>query len=378
VEKGVAPDRDCVEVSLFGPGYGECIALHLGFGDWIVVDSCIEPSSGKPVALAYLEAIDVDASQIVLVAASHWDDDHIRGISEVFRRATNAQFVCSSAMTSQEFEAVLSRWRPKSIIPGGSGMDEFDEVTNILAERARDTKYPTPECAHAGSVLWEREKPIPAGVRALSPSHAADIAAIAELAGIRDSDGGERRRLPHIDGNHTSVVMSVRVGTAPILLGADLQVRADRNLGWYAVVDRNKNNPRHEAYKIPHHGSANADDDEIWDRLLVKHPLTMLAPFCRAGILLPTCNDAERILARSTSSYLTAPATRKRYRAQDYVVRKTIDEVALQACAIPNGFGHVRLRKRLNGDNWEVSCFGSALALDRFVRQHCRRQKAKK
>jgi glyoxylase-like metal-dependent hydrolase (beta-lactamase superfamily II) len=100
VEKGVAPDRDCVEVSLFGPGYGECIVVHLGFDDWIVVDSCIEPDSGKPIALAYLEAIGVAYSRIALVTASHWDDDHIRGISEVFREATGAQFVCSSAMAS--------------------------------------------------------------------------------------------------------------------------------------------------------------------------------------------------------------------------------------------------------------------------------------
>jgi hypothetical protein len=257
-------------------------------------------------------------------------------------------------------------------------MDEFDCVTDILADRAFDTKYPTPQRAHAGSILWERQQPIPAQVRALSPSHAADMAAIAELAGLRNSDRGERRRLPHIEGNHTSVVMSVRVGTASILLGADLQVRADRNLGWYAIIDRMQSNARYEVYKIPHHGSVNADDPEIWDQLLTKQPLTLLTPFCRAGVFLPTCDDAERILARSTRSYLTAPATRRRYRVRDYVVQKTIDEIALNSYAIPNGFGHVRLRKRLNGDNWEVSCFGSALPLEQFVRQHCRRQKAKK
>jgi hypothetical protein len=172
--------------------------------------------------------------------------------------------------------------------------------------------------------------------------------------------------------------MSVRVGTASVLLGGDLEVRADRNFGWYAVVDRAKNNPSHEAYKIPHHGSANADDREVWDHLLVKDPLTMLTPFCRAGILLPTCDDSERILGRSKRSYLTAPATRKRYRARDYVVQKTIEEVTLQACSVPNGFGHVRLRKKLNDNNWEVSCFGGALPLERFIRQHCRRRKAKK
>jgi hypothetical protein len=172
--------------------------------------------------------------------------------------------------------------------------------------------------------------------------------------------------------------MSVRAGTAFVLLGSDLQVRADRNLGWFAVIDELPRDIRFEAYKVAHHGSENADDDEIWDCLLVKDPVTIIAPFCRAGVLLPTCDDSERILSKSTRSYLTAPATRKRYHARDYVAQKTIDEVALQSCAIPNGFGHVRLRKKLSGNDWEVSCFGDALSLGQFVRQHCRRKKRKK
>jgi len=379
VETGLAPpDTDSLEISLFGPGYGECIVIHLGLNDWIVVDSCIEPISREPVALAYFKTIGVNAFRIRLVVATHWDDDHISGISDVLRQATKAQFVCSSAMTSGEFRAVLSQWKPKSIIPGGSGIDEFDRVTDILADRAVDTKYPTPRLAHAQSMLWERQEPIPAEVRALSPSDAADMSAIAELAGIRKSDRRQRRRLPYIDGNHTSVVMSIRAGTASALLGADLEIRADRSLGWYAVTDHATNKADHEAYKIAHHGSANADNSEIWDQLLVNNPLTALTPFCRAGVLLPTCDDSDRILGRSTRSYLTAPATKKRYRTRDYVVQKTIDEITLQTCAIPNGFGHIRLRKKVNGSNWEVSCIGSALPLERFVRQHCRRQKAKK
>ena len=149
-------------------------------------------------------------------------------------------------------------------------------------------------------------------------------------------------------------------------------------MGGALVVDCAKNIARHEAYKIPHHGSANADDNEIWDQLLIKEPLTMLTPFCRAGVLLPTCDDAQRILAKSPRSYLTAPATRRRYSAQDYAVQKTIDEVALESYAIPNGFGHVRLRKKLNGNDWDVSHFETALPLEQFVGQHCRRKKAKR
>ena len=49
----IAPQRDQIEVSLFGPGYGECVLLYIGDGNWVIVDSCFDEHQ-EPVALAYL------------------------------------------------------------------------------------------------------------------------------------------------------------------------------------------------------------------------------------------------------------------------------------------------------------------------------------
>ena len=38
---GSPPGEDEFEVVLLGPGYGESIVLHVGYGGWIIVDSCI-------------------------------------------------------------------------------------------------------------------------------------------------------------------------------------------------------------------------------------------------------------------------------------------------------------------------------------------------
>jgi len=48
IDYGVAPAADEIEVTLFGPGYGEAIAVHLGEGAWLLVDSCIDPESKAP------------------------------------------------------------------------------------------------------------------------------------------------------------------------------------------------------------------------------------------------------------------------------------------------------------------------------------------
>ena len=47
------PCHDELEVSIFGPGIGESVVVHLGYGDWIVVDSCLNPRTRLPAALEY-------------------------------------------------------------------------------------------------------------------------------------------------------------------------------------------------------------------------------------------------------------------------------------------------------------------------------------
>ena len=52
-----------VEVTIFGPGFGEFILVHATHNDWIIFDSCIESATGKPAVLRYLEEIGVDPSK---------------------------------------------------------------------------------------------------------------------------------------------------------------------------------------------------------------------------------------------------------------------------------------------------------------------------
>ena len=84
---------------MFGRGYGEAICAHLGGGSWVVVDSCLHPSTGRPAALAYLESLGVVAAEsVVLVLVTHWDDDHIQGIAAVVDECRTASVACSAAL----------------------------------------------------------------------------------------------------------------------------------------------------------------------------------------------------------------------------------------------------------------------------------------
>ena len=111
IDYGVAPAADEIEVTLFGPGYGEAIAVHLGEGAWLLVDSCIDPESKAPASGTYLEQIGIDAGQVRAIVASHWHDDHVRGISQLAAKYPKADFVISAVFNNKEPERPGRLWR---------------------------------------------------------------------------------------------------------------------------------------------------------------------------------------------------------------------------------------------------------------------------
>lgn len=78
-----APAADVFELCVFGRGVGECVAIHIGHGQWCLVDSTRNPDTDRPAALSYLEHLDVEpASHVVVVALTHFHRDHYTGFGE--------------------------------------------------------------------------------------------------------------------------------------------------------------------------------------------------------------------------------------------------------------------------------------------------------
>jgi hypothetical protein len=356
------PAPDEVEFSLFGPGYGECIVLHLGQGDWIIVDSCIDLGSQTPAALAYLGRLDVNPAEAVrLVVATHWHDDHVRGLAKVVEASGDAEFAITAAFQDKDFQLLLAPWLANGTELDGKGLGEVGRLLSILIKRNRN---PIP--ASINKILWERHGDIPAQVRSLSPSDPAVTACIARL---REMDPGMfRRRLPPIEGNHASVVLSIQVGSRRMLLGGDLECKTDRTFGWLAIVDVQKGSqaPKHHVFKIPHHGSPNGHHDEIWTDLLYPQPQSALTPVVTGTTKLPTPGDRDRMLEHTDHAFLTAlPRSGKFRYSSDRMVERTMREVARRLEINPHSQGHVCMRGRHNDDpaTWTVTCHGDAMHL---------------
>ena len=126
------PDPDEVEVSLFGPGFGECVIVHLGNNLWIVVDCCLELSSRRPAPIYYLEQLGREVEQaVVLVVATHWHDDHIEGITELIEKCPNAKYAVTSAFGNHDFISAIAPWVADAGLIDTLGCKELKKLCTI-------------------------------------------------------------------------------------------------------------------------------------------------------------------------------------------------------------------------------------------------------
>jgi hypothetical protein len=277
----VKPAASEIEVSVFGPGYGECSIVHLGADNWVVIDSCINTRTGQPVSLEYFYKIGVDPANVRLVIATHWHDDHIRGMAHQLRAFNNARFCTSPAVTNKEFLATIISYDERHGIISGSGASEMCEVLDILRQRVGRT---VPIRSAPAKLVYALDAQASGhgkqcSVITLSPSDKQFDRFLVQLGSFAPIAATAKRRMPDQNPNDLSVVTLVLIGDQGILLGADLEEPGDIELGWSAIVQLPER-PKQRAcvFKIPHHGSSNAHCQQVWEAMLHKHPLSVVTP----------------------------------------------------------------------------------------------------
>jgi hypothetical protein len=270
VNRNSPPAPNVLEVSILGPGFGETVLLHLGAGRWVIVDSCIDRSSGRPAALAYLDSIGVTCSSVELVVATHWHADHIRGFSSIVSECCQAQVCCSSALNSHEFMAIANLYAELPIRLK-AGPTELQQAFEVVIERRGGPGYKPLRWLRsdmevlAGSIqICGRE--IPLRMTALSPSDEMITRAHEEMAQHLNicKKSAQLGLIEPGNPNHISVALHVEVGGRRILLGSDLEETGDPLVGWSAVLS-SVGCPREtsETFKVSHHGSISGHAESV-------------------------------------------------------------------------------------------------------------------
>ena len=353
------PGESEFELTLLGPGYGESIVLHIGGGDWVVVDSCVN-ANGIPRSIEYLEGIGVDPErQVRLIVATHWHDDHIRGISALMSRCKNARFCCAAALATNEFLAAVRALENRHHSSTGSGVREMYRVFSELRERAGAATF-----AQANRRIFSSG---PCEVWSLSPDDAAYQTFIQSVGTLVSGEGQSKNRVLEGASNSLSVVLWIGLGDIVALLGADLE-----KPGWVEILQsRERPIGKASVFKIPHHGSRNAHTPNVWQRMLDPEPLAVLTPWRRGKGALPTKEGVAQILSHTNRAYASAghespgPRARKRISA----VERTIQGSGVSLRYLPMPDGAVRLRRSINGEKkWRVKTFGEACHLRDFFK----------
>lgn len=343
-----APSLDQFEFSLFGPGRGECIILHLGDGVWAVIDSCVSAGRRESVALDYLRAIGAMPNQIVLVVATHWHDDHTRGLSSVMRVADQARFATSAAFKVDEFAKLIASADP---LHRRSGVDEFASIVAVLRDRRRaglPAGLSEPMWTFPGRALVElrgTSRSFPVAIRSMSPSDASVRAAFEEISAALPRESTPVGVVPHRSPNAASIVLWVTAGDTRLLLGADLERTTRMGEGWTAILEQHDGVAAH-TLKVPHHGSENADSPEMWSVMLSQEPIAAVAPYSSGVTPLPSSDDLRRLRSRTPQVYCTANPRGSSPGRRDTFIDKQLKQRTKSRRIVSAQCGQIRVRWR--------------------------------
>jgi beta-lactamase superfamily II metal-dependent hydrolase len=336
------PKTDEFEISIFGPGRGECILIHLGGNEWCIIDSCISRGRTEPVAVEYLRSFNNDAlANVRLVVATHWHDDHIGGMASLLSHTPYAEFCCSMALGHEEFTTLISASR--QMIAGRSGVDEFGAILKELEGRGRRA----PKFAVENKPLLTLAGPgrsFPIVLESLSPSDPTIRLALVQMRNLLPQVGEPQRRIVNPKPNHTSVVIWVKAGPVRALLGADLEDTVHTDQGWTAVLACHRDGVPAQLFKVPHHGSATFDNAGIWSQMLESNPVAVVTPFAAGSVRLPQDSDLERISGRTTRLYCTVRGLGKPPNRDTLVEREMKRQLSEKRRILAGQRGHVRVR----------------------------------
>ena len=128
------PSDDEIEITLFGKGVGECVVIHLGGGRYVTIDSFINTETKRPIALDYLESMDVSSENIDCVIVTHWHKDHVLGVSQLASNVSdNASFVMPAIIQETCFSQFLEINRRQT--HSQSPVLEFCSALKTIKER---------------------------------------------------------------------------------------------------------------------------------------------------------------------------------------------------------------------------------------------------
>lgn len=300
-------DNSSVNIIVFGPGYGESIVIYLPDLGWGIIDSCLINFKKRKYnpALEYLKQLNVDRLAFLILTHPHLD--HYKGIEHILFHYSGAidRIGYYSGEGLKEYASYLAR---KKIL-NEPGLKTFSDIF-LLIEKAKKSGANIIK-------LSERKEVIRKGLYknntiemiSLSPSEDSEKKYIERLYKfIPKVKGASIKDLKDSEQNIISSAIWCEINNVRFIFGSDLENGTNFS-GWSGVLN-NLDSPNLSAtfVKIPHHGSPNAFNENIWKIFSndSKVPVSVTTPYIKSRALRPDPVILKKISNYTKNIYVTS------------------------------------------------------------------------
>jgi hypothetical protein len=218
---------------------------------------------------------------------------------------------------------------------------EFGRCVDILNERGQYLKRATPD---RPLQLVHINPTTKSEVFSLSPSDFTLHKFDQELSTLMDEYQSAAKKIPAGTPNSKSVALFLRLGDHRAILGADLETTANRNEGWYSILDNSLVLDRKSTlFKIPHHGSENGFCDELWVSQLDKKTISKLTPYNK-NQKLPETAMLHKYSTLSKELYMTTLIYSDKPKKRNKEIEKILKRLKYNVREVKFEEGAVRCR----------------------------------
>jgi hypothetical protein len=348
------PDIDELEVSIFGPGRGECVVIHVPSGPWLIVDSFAvrSPTGDVPVAVEYLRRLKV--SDVAGFFITHWHDDHTRGAADIIRAfpASLKRVGLPSAIGERELASFVADLLPdkqrfkivQELVAVISALNELSGIHSVVLGDGVSFQ-PSPGCS----------------LEVMSPS-LDDLRhqAVTMASYLPGWTGPPPRRY---DVNSGCAVMRLTCGPFGVMLYSDLDVGDDDKRGLRCIVKKYGAGLRADIVKIGHHGSETAYYPPALAAGNADQAVGAITPFPARGEALPRRKHVAQYKAALRAVHLTAGLGPQTQKVGKVPLRDTpFSEYVKTSPRHLDAIGQVRYRIRNSENTVRVELFPSAIA----------------
>lgn len=357
-QKTLIPPKDNeLEVTIFGPGYGESIVLHIPQIGWGIIDSCEYKTKNKSIVLPLEYLLNITTKphpQLAFVILTHPHHDHCKGIDRILREYPGGtKRVCRyDGDGIREWQAYKNKKDTalKKVIQGlGYAFDSIDKAVESGAHFRRLGEMTT---VFNESVNLKGYNSINVRMLALSPSAISIQEYTAMLQKAIPGVGQPILKMDDEGHNLVSVALLLEFGKLQIIFGSDVETGSNKNTGWSGIIS-NKDSPSLWAnlVKVSHHGSENGHNDSAWREFCKKgNPLSLVTPFRKGGVFLPKNSDVDRIKAVSqkvgVTNYIDSDSNLKRYYSRNVTncIKNSVLIKSMKIIKNPTHPGIIRVR----------------------------------